>query len=199
MRRLRREGKIPAVAYGAGKPAQALAISPKELVEVLSSEHGRNSVIGLNVEGQAELTVLLSDFQVHPVTRALLHADFLSIDVNQPVDVDIPLELIGRPQGVVMGGTLRQVFRKLPMRCLPAHIPVKVSYDVTHLDLDQHVSVSDLALPEGVTVRLAQEQTVASVVTEKHRGATEEEEQAAAAAAAGTAPAAAAEAPAPTK
>lgn len=197
MRRLRKEGKIPAVAYGAGKAAQALAVSPKDLVDVLSSEHGRNSVIGLDVEGQSELTVLLSDFQVHPVTRALLHADFLTVDLNQPVDVDVPLDLTGRAQGVVMGGTLRQVFRKLPVRCLPARIPVKISHDVTHLDLDQHISVSDLTLPEGVSVRLAPEQTVASVVTEKHRGTAEEEEQAAAAA--GAAPAAAAEAPAQTK
>ena len=105
------------------------------------------------------------------------------------MDVDVPLELTGKAAGVVLGGTLRQVFRTLPVRCLPAQIPVKVTYDVTELQLDAHVASKDVPLPEGVTSRLVPEQTVISIFTEKVR-----EEEAApvagAAAAAGAAPAA---------
>jgi large subunit ribosomal protein L25 len=191
-RRLRHEGKIPATAYGKELGAQSLAVSPKDLLGIIKSERGRNSVIELNVEGQGTMTVLLNDFQYHPVTRDLLHADFLQIHLDRAVDVDVPFELTGKAKGVVLGGTLRQVFRKLPIRCLPKDIPVKIQHDVTELDLDDHVAAKDLALPQGVEIRLPADRTVAGVVTESRRGEEEAAAPGAAAAAAGAAPAAAA-------
>jgi large subunit ribosomal protein L25 len=188
-RRLRSEGRIPAVAYGKELPTQQLAVPPDAIKAVLSSARGRNTVVNLDVDGKEGLTVLLSDFQYHPLSRALLHADFVQVHLDQPVNVEVPLELTGKAAGVVAGGTLRQVFRKLPIRCLPGLIPVKIVHDVTALGLDGHVATKDLALPEGVSVRLPAEQTVASVVTEIVRA---EEEAAPVAAAAGATPAAAA-------
>jgi large subunit ribosomal protein L25 len=187
--RLRRTGQIPAVAYGRGQTARSLTVAPSDLSAILSSEHGRNSVIELNVGEKEKLTVLLRDFQHHPVTRAFLHADFVQIALDQPVDVEIPLETTGKPVGVVKGGILRQVFRKIPVRCLPGLIPVKVVHDVTALELDGHVAAKDLGLPEGVSVRLPPGQTVIAVVTEK-QAPDEAEEEAAKAAAAAAAPAA---------
>jgi large subunit ribosomal protein L25 len=184
--RLRATGKIPAVAYGKQLPAQALAVTPESIKQVLVSPYGSNNVIELDVDGKDKLTVLLRDYQYHPVSRSLLHADFVQIHLDQPVDVEVPLELPGKPVGVVKGGTLRQVFRKLPIRALPNNIPVKIVHDVTNLDLDGHVAPKDLALPEGVSVRLPQEQTIASIVHEIVR------EEETAAPAAGAAPAAAA-------
>ena len=185
--RLRGTGKIPAVAYGKQLPAQALAVAPDALKAVFASAYGNNNVIELDVEGKDKLTVLLRDYQYHPVSRQLLHADFVQIHLDQPVDVEVPLELSGKPQGVIQGGTLRQVFRKLPIRALPNSIPVKIVHDVSALELDGHVASKDLSLPEGVSVRLPPEQTVASIVTEIVR-----EEETAATAAGGAAPAAAA-------
>jgi large subunit ribosomal protein L25 len=190
--RLRATGKIPAVAYGKQLPAQALAVSPDALKAVFASAYGNNNVIELDVEGKDKITVLLRDYQYHPVSRALLHADFVQVHLDQPVDVEVPLELTGKPQGVIKGGTLRQVFRKLPIRALPSNIPVKIVHDVTTLDLDGHVAPKDLSLPEGVAVRLPPEQTVAAIVHEVVR----EEEAAPAAAAAAPAAGAAAAAPA---
>jgi large subunit ribosomal protein L25 len=189
-RRLRSEGRIPAVAYGKDLPTQTLAIAPDAIKSVLASARGRNTVVTLDVDGKAGLTVLLSDFQYHPVSRQLLHADFLQIHLDQPVNVEVPLELTGKAAGVTAGGTLRQVFRKLPIRCLPGQIPVKITHDVTELGLDGHVPVKDLELPEGVSVRLPAEQTVASVVTEIVRA--EEETAPVAGAAAAAAPGASA-------
>jgi large subunit ribosomal protein L25 len=186
--RLRATGKIPAVAYGKQLPAQALAVTPDSIKQILASAYGSNNVIELDVDGKDKLTVLLRDYQYHPVSRHLLHADFVQIHLDQPVDVEVPLELPGKPVGVIKGGTLRQVFRKLPIRALPNNIPVKIVHDVSGLDLDGHVAPKDLALPEGVTVRLPPEQTIASIV---HEIVREEE-----AAAPGAAPAAAAAAPA---
>src|SRR3954466_6814217 len=186
--RLRAKGQIPAVAYGKQLPAQALAVAPDALKAVFASAYGNNTVIELDVEGKDKLTVLLRDYQYHPVSRSLLHADFVQIHMDQPVDVEVPLELTGKAAGVIKGGILRQVFRRLPIRALPGNIPVKIVHDVTGLDLDGHIAPKDLNLPEGVSVRLPPEQTVAAIVHEVVR----EEETAApgAAAAAGAAPAA---------
>ena len=186
-RRLRGEGRIPAVAYGKTLPTQQIAVPPEAIKAVLASAWGRNTVVNLDVEGKEALTVLLSEFQYHPMSRALLHADFVQIHMDQPVNVEVPLELTGKAAGVIAGGTLRQVFRKLPIRCLPGLIPVKVVYDVTSLAEDGHVAAKDLALPEGVSVRLPAEQTVASIVHEIMRG---EDEATVAAGAAAAAPAA---------
>lgn len=193
--RLRSTGKIPAVAYGKQLPAQALAVSPEALKAVFASAYGNNNVIELDVDGKDKLTVLLRDYQYHPVSRQLLHADFVQIHLDQPVDVEVPLELTGKAQGVIQGGTLRQVFRKLPIRALPNSVPVKIVFDVTELGLDGHVAAKDLNLPEGVAVRLPPEQTVASIVTEIVR----EEETAAPAAGAAAAPAGASTPPAAAK
>ncbi len=182
--RLRRTGQVPAVAYGKSLPSQALSVSPAQLTQVLASERGRNTVVELDVEGTEKLMVLLCDYQHHPLSREFLHADFYQIKLDEPVDVDVPLELTGKAQGVILGGTLRQVYRKLPVRCLPEHIPVKITHDVTSLGLDGYVPTRDLSLPEGVTVRLPPEQTLIAIVKEKQ---APEEEAAAGAGGAGAA------------
>lgn len=181
--RLRRTGQIPAIAYGKHMPAQSLAVSPVQLGQVFASERGRNTVVELDIDGKDKLTVLLCDYQHHPISREYLHADFLQIQLDQEVDVDVPLELTGKAQGVVLGGTLRQVFRKLPVRCLPEQIPVKLVHDVTSLGLDDHIATRDLNLPEGVKVRLAPEQTLIAIVKEKQAAEEEATPQAQAAAA----------------
>jgi large subunit ribosomal protein L25 len=164
--RLRRDGKIPAVAYWKGESALTMALAPKQLVDVLTTERGRNTVLELNVEGGESFPVLLTDFQYHPVTRKLLHADFLRIALDTPVEVDVPFVTTGKCIGVVNGGTLHVVYRKLPVRCLPKDIPVKIQLDISALDVDAHVAVKDLPLPEGVSVALPPTQTVVAVVTE---------------------------------
>jgi large subunit ribosomal protein L25 len=197
--RLRREGKIPAVAYWKGEKAINMAVPPKQLVEVLTSERGRNTVLELNVEGGESFPVLLTEFQYHPVTRQLLHADFLRIALDTPVEVDVPFVTTGKCIGVTNGGTLHVVYRKLPVRCLPKDIPVKISVDITTLDVDGHIAVKDLPLGEGVSVRLPATQTVVAVVTEAS-GEAEAAATPAAEAAAGAkaaAPAAGAKAAAP--
>jgi large subunit ribosomal protein L25 len=190
-RRMRRDGLIPATAYGKDMPAQSLAVSPKDVAELLGSEFGRNTVIELAVEGGTSTTVLIRDYQYHPVTRELLHADFRKIDLGQPVQVDVPLVLSGRCKGVVAGGILRQVFRHIRVQCLPTDIPAQIEHDITELDIDETVPASDLALPTGVTIELAPTQTVAAVGAVKETAAEEEEAAAAAAEGEGEKPAAA--------
>ncbi len=173
-RRLRASGKIPAVAYGSDISATALAVSPKELTKILSGEHGLNTVVELEVDGKVKMHTLVVDYQIHPVSRAILHADFKKIDLDKPVDVEVTLELVGKSAGVTAGGELHQIFKKLAVRCRPANIPVKLVHDVTELGLDQAAHVKDLKLPEGVEVLLPPERTFATVYTAKKRGAEDE-------------------------
>src|SRR2546430_16807407 len=91
-RRLRREGKIPAVAYGKTLASTPLAVSPKDVLGVLRSDRGRNSIITMTgVPGQTDLTVMIREFTIHPVSRDLTHVDFVQIRPDQEVDVEVPL------------------------------------------------------------------------------------------------------------
>jgi large subunit ribosomal protein L25 len=176
-RRLRASGQVPAVIYGKGEPARPLSVNPDEVASALYSERGRNVVVSLEVEGKST-QAMIAEYQYHPLSRELLHTDFVEVSDETPVEVKVPLRLTGRSKGVVMGGKLRQVFRELPVRCLPNQIPVELVHDITELDIEGHVAVADLALPEGVSVLQRAKQTVALVTLDRRAKKTDEEEQA---------------------
>jgi large subunit ribosomal protein L25 len=185
-RRLRAAGSVPAVAYGKGLAATHLSVSPKDVIAILQSERGQNSVIEMELGEHSKLLLMIKDYSYHPVHRALEHVDFVQVRLDQAVDVHVPLIPTGKPAGVTAGGIVRQVYRTVPVRCVPDRIPLKIEIDITHLELNQHVSTQDLKLPEGVTVRLSPEQTLIAVVTpEKEREEVPAEGAAAAGAAAG--------------
>jgi large subunit ribosomal protein L25 len=169
-RRLRATGQVPAIAYGKGLASTPLSVLPKEVLVILKSELGKNTVIALEADGGTKLLAMIRDYSYHPVTRALEHVDFVEVKLDHAVDVDVPLFHTGKPVGVTLGGVLRQVYRTVPVRCLPDRIPVKLEVDVAHLKLNEHVATQDLKLPEGVAVRLPAEQTLIAVVApEKER------------------------------
>ena len=193
-RRVRFDGQLPAVAYGKALAALAVAVDPKEVHKVLTSSHGKNSVVKLEIEGKSDIVAMVKSFQVHPVSRKLEHVDFIEVKLDREVEVEIPLVLTGKPVGLLKGGVVRQVFRALPVRCTPDLIPVSVTHDIASLDLNGHVAAKDIALPGGVTARLAPEQTVIAMVAPEA-----EKEAAPGAPGAAAAPAAAAAKAAPTK
>jgi large subunit ribosomal protein L25 len=164
--RLRHQGKIPAVAYGRGESPLPVAVSPDVLKTVLLSEHGRNTVLELELDGGIKFPVLVREYQVHPLTRSLLHVDFIRISLEEPVDVEVPFETVGKAPGIIKGGTLHVVFRRLPIRCLPQDIPTNLTADISELDIDGHISVSALPVPAGVSIRLLENQTLVAIVTE---------------------------------
>jgi large subunit ribosomal protein L25 len=188
--RLRRTGQIPAVCYGKGLAAFSVAVGPKELLQVLKSPHGKNSVIELNVKDAQSYTVMVRDYGYHPISRELLHADFLQVKLDQPVDVEVPVRCVGKSKGSVAGGILQQIFRNLPVRSLPEKIPVDIEIDISELDLGDTIKAGQVKLPEGVKVRLPEEQTVIVIAI------PEKGEEVAATPGAPGAPAAAAAAPA---
>lgn len=196
VRRIRAAGKVPAVAYGKTLKSTPIAVSPKDVVGILTSEHGRNSVIRLGLEGADGLLVMIRDYSYHPVTRILEHVDFVQVKLDQPVDVDVPLVGLGKAAGLTQGGIVRVVYRTVPVRCLPDRIPVKLEIDISHLALGEHVSTQDLKLGEGITVRLPAEQTLIAVVTPEKERVEDTVSTAAVPAAGAAAPAAGGAAPA---
>jgi large subunit ribosomal protein L25 len=152
-RRLRAQGKIPTVAYGeAAKSTLSLAIEHDALLTVLGSEKGRNTVIHLDVEGDKNYPVMVRDFSIHPISRRLLHADFITVDENVPIEVDIPFVTTGKSKGEADGGTVLVAMRRLPVRCLPASIPARISADVTLLEMEDGIKVKELNVPPGVEI-----------------------------------------------
>lgn len=160
--RLRRAGQIPAIAYGKGKPAVQIAIAPKDLATVLHSAHGKNAVVELDIEGAEKLTVMVRDYTYHPISRALTHADFLQVALDEAVDAQVPLRVTGKSKGAVLGATVQQIFRTIPVRSVPEKIPSIIDLDISDLDVNESIKASQLALPEGVSVRLPAEQTIVS-------------------------------------
>lgn len=185
-RKLRGQGMIPAVVYGRHleKPAQ-LAVDPIGVKRAIATSQKLNTLITLKVEGGESRQVLLKDYQQDPVTRELLHADFIEVRDNEPVKVKVPLVLVGRAEGVAVGGILSQSRRDLEVWAMPAAIPEKIEADVTPLKIAQALHINDIKMPEGVKVKTHVNFTIA-VVT-----APEKEEAAPAPAAAAAVPGAA--------
>jgi large subunit ribosomal protein L25 len=146
-RRTRRRGLVPAVLYGGdGQPATPITVEPKALLKILHSEAGANTLISLKLEG-GDTRVLVKDYQVDPVTRHVLHADFYTIAMDRTIEVTIPVVLRGEPKGVKQqGGILEFVRREIEIECLPGDIPEHVEVDVSELMLHQGVRVRDVAV-----------------------------------------------------
>lgn len=181
-RRLRLSGKVPAVVYGPGIQPTALTVNPTELLKGLRSKRGRNVAYDLTFGGKTAL-VMVRDVAVDPVTRELLHVDFLSVAPEKPVVVTVPLATTGRAKGVVKGGQLNVTLRTVPLLSPPKVIPEEILLDVSGLDLGDLIAVKDLVLPEGVSSTLPADRTLVSV-TENRRAIAAAEAAAAAAAAA---------------
>ena len=146
-RRTRREGKVPAVLYGGdSKNATPIAVDPRALLKILHSESGANTLISLKLAGTGDTRVLVKDFQLDPITHAVLHADFYKIAMDRAIEVTIPVVVHGEPKGVKQqSGVLEFVRREIRISCLPADIPEHVDVDVSDLMLHQGIRVRDVA------------------------------------------------------
>jgi large subunit ribosomal protein L25 len=144
-RRLRAQGQIPAVVYGAEKgKAQEIAVDPKVLMRILHSESGVNTLIGLQVDG-GDTRVLVKEYQIDPIHHRLLHADFYQVAMDKVLQVTVPLVMRGDAPGVkVQGGIVDFVNRELEIECLPGDIPESIAVDISELMLNQGIRVREL-------------------------------------------------------
>ncbi len=146
-RRTRREGKVPAVLYGGdGKGATPISVAPKALLKILHSEAGQNTLISMKLAGTGDARVLVKDFQLDPITHAVLHADFYRVAMDKLLQVTIPVVVHGEPKGVKQqGGLVEFIRRDIEIECLPADIPEHIDVDISELMLHEGVRVRDVA------------------------------------------------------
>jgi large subunit ribosomal protein L25 len=167
-RKLRRSGRVPAVMYGNEMEPVHLTVDAKEVEHLFHEISWENTVIDLQIEGEKEPhQILVREIQSPPdKPQVPVHIDFLRIQKGVAIDVEIPVNLVGVPVGVrVHGGVLEQIIHELPVRCVPSLIPESVEVDVSGMELDDSLHVSDLTLEEGVEITIDLKRTVCLVAT----------------------------------
>ena len=149
--RLRTDGLVPAVVYGLGRDAIAVSVPWPDLRRALTTEAGLNALITLDVDGQKDLAII-KDLQRHPVRRNVLHIDFLRVDPDAPVAIEVPLILVGEAKLVeARKGIVDQPLKSLTVKAKPADIPSQIEIDITNLDIGVAITVETLTMPAGVT------------------------------------------------
>jgi large subunit ribosomal protein L25 len=158
--RLRGDGSVPGVVYGLGRESVPVTVEWSELRRVLTTDAGLNALIDLSVDGETELA-LVKELQRHPVRRTILHVDFLRLDRNAPVSVDVPVVLTGEATDVEnRRGIVDHQMKTLAVKAKPADIPTELTLDVSELTIGQTLTVGDLTLPAGVTTDVADDAPV---------------------------------------
>ena len=166
-RALRRQGKIPGVLYGQ-KESLPLTLEPLEVRKILHSESGSNALLNLKIaggNGDMNRTAMLRDYQIDPVTGALLHADLFEVAMDKPVRVRVPVAVTeGTPIGVAEGGVLQHNLRELHIECLPGEIPASIVVDPSSLRVNQGIHVKEVPVGRGCRILDDPNMMVVSVV-----------------------------------
>ena len=163
-RRLRAQGLIPGVVYGGGSETVHLQVDPAEIIQILSSESGRNTIFKLDVDKNLA-DVLIRDLQIDPLKGTLVHADFQIVALDVIREFQVRVEIQGTAVGVkTVGGILDVVTREIYVECLPRDVPDSIQVDVTELEIGDAIRVSDLTVNSKATVLSDSELVVAHVV-----------------------------------
>ena len=194
-RRLRHEGKVPAILYGGHSEARKLALNHQKLLIMLDNERFYSTILNLKVGDQTQAAIL-KDVQRHPFKNAIVHVDFQRVEDNQKIRMNIPLHFVGAsvsPGVKTQGGMVSHMRNEVEVSCLPKDLPEFVEVDLSGLSINESIHLSQLKLPAGVELLALAKEDSAVVAIHSPRA---EEPEAAAAAAAGAADGAAAAAPA---
>src|ERR1041385_1411692 len=166
-RRVRRDGKVPAVVYGAGKDAVPVSVDPRQVTRILHSATGHNTVFDLAVDGERSKAMIV-DWQYEPIKGSLLHIDVKRIAMDQKLKVNVPIELVGEPAGVKQqGGILEQIAREVEVECLPGDIPNQIELNVGDLVFGMVLRVADLPKNDKVKFLSDPDQPVAHIISIK--------------------------------
>jgi large subunit ribosomal protein L25 len=173
-RRLRRDGLVPGVLYGGGDDPLTFAVDARVLRAALAHA---GAVLDVTVEGGKATPVIVKDVQNHPLRGEALHVDLLRVDMNQPIQSTVVLELTGTEEapGVAEGGVLSQETRELNIEALPDDIPDAITYDVSGLEMNGTVNLSAVTVPTGVTLLDDLEETVIATITPPTQEPVEDE------------------------
>lgn len=165
-KKLRTKGLIPAIFYGPKSQSIPLVVPSKELANALQTEAGENVLIDLDIrkgDQSDRKVVMLKDIQIDPLKRMTLHTDFYEVTMDQMVTVEVPVHLLGKPEGTKMGGILEQVRRMIQIQCLPSDIPKSIDVDVSPLKIGDSIHVQEIQV-EKVKIISETNFTIATVV-----------------------------------
>ena len=149
-RKLRQKGLVPAICYGPNTEPVPLTIDPKELMRTI--QLGENVLIDLMIQDgkqAAQKVVVVRDLQIDPVMDQYLHADLFEVVMDEEISVEVPIVLVGKAEGVKIGGVLEQITREITVECLPADIPQTIEVDVSHLNIGDAIHIGDIELEKG--------------------------------------------------
>lgn len=191
-KKLRTKGLIPAIFYGPRSQTIPLVIDYKELTKVLQTEAGENVLINLDIRKGAQSdrkVVMVKDIQIDPLQRIALHTDFYEVAMDEMVTVEVPVHLIGKPEGTKMGGILDQVRRVIQIQCLPGEIPKSIDIDVSPLKIGDSIHIQDIQVEKAkiisetnftiatVVPPVVEEKVVEAVAPEAAEGAEVKEKE----------------------
>jgi large subunit ribosomal protein L25 len=165
-RRLRRDGLIPGVLYGRGKPPHPFCVPERDLRKALTGPAGLHAILDVVLDGQkTTYASILKDYQADIITGRLAHIDLQEVRLDQPIQAEVVIELVGEAQGSVEGGVLSQVSREINVEALPLEVPERIEVDVTAMQMGDTLRLADVAEPEGVKFLDDPDETVIATVT----------------------------------
>jgi len=192
-RKMRASGRIPAVVYGHGVDPLPVSVDAKELFHLLHTDAGMNVLVDMRVNSDNFLA-MPREVQRDHIRGQFIHVDFLRIARDEKISVEVPIHVVGESHGVKEGGVIEHHLWDLHLECFPQDVPTAIEADITALGINESLKVSDLEVPDKVTVLTSLDEAVVSVVppqvlrVEEELAAEAEEEAAAAEAEAGAAP-----------
>lgn len=179
-RKLRREGLVPAVMYGGEHGNMSLSVNSHDLRQILAKGGAEHSLITLSVEKENErqdVSVILKDYQLHPVKRTFVHVDFMEVTKGQALEIAVPIELVGTAPGVKEGGTMEFVTREISIECLPSKMLDHIDVDIASLQIGDSISVGEITLSDDHKLLTSPESVVVTIAAprgEEAEGAEEE-------------------------
>lgn len=163
-RKLRAEGRLPGICYGSQLQPISVDLDGRAFRASLDPAKRHNTVLDLTIENDGQpaqkLSVMIKDYQIHPIRREITHVDFVAVDLTQDVTVEVPLVFTGKAKGITDGGVLHVVRHELQIRCKPGDIPTQLEVDVADMGVGDVIHISDLKLPAGITAALPPRLTI---------------------------------------
>lgn len=164
-RQARLKGEVPGVVYGEGKDPLSIQINLRSFEQLVHGRGGEHAVVQLDVENQPELSgpAMVKAVQHHPVKDTIVHADLLRIRLDQKIQTVVPLNLTGRAQGIIDGGVPDQQLHEVEIECLATEVPLQIDVDISAMNIDESLHVSEIQASSGVTILTDAERTILAI------------------------------------
>ncbi len=173
---LRKEGFIPGIIYGDGQEGIKIAFNTRDYTREYKKSIGEVAFFDITVDGKTYKT-FIKEKQIHPLTREIVHIDFLELHKGKSITIDIPVNFDGEAPGIKEGGVLEIIHRKIKITCLPKNIPEEIKVDISALNIGDSIHFSDISISENVETNLADNATIVTLSLPKIVEEPEEEEE----------------------